>query len=186
MSDEVLTFYLIATTLRLITTPLTGSHSDLWRHLIKRSQHYEIKATPKWLIELKLIGLKNFYFILSGGNRCFPVVLMSSNIYLCPALIVLCLFIALFSHGNAGASEVRCRVKALPRAVTTQEAPHYALRDGVYSGYTATKACRGGARCEKGGGGKARRGQNSPPVSEKEQATSDVLKSGSKTRVFLF
>lgn len=119
----------LATPLRPITAPLTGSHSDLLRHLINSSRHDEIKATPKWLIELELIGLKaktlGLYFILSGGNHCFPVVLMSSNIYLCPALIVLLffLFIPLFSHGNVGASEVHCQVKTLLHTVATQEAP---------------------------------------------------------------
>lgn len=98
LSDEALTFYLMATTLRLITTPLTGSHSDLWRHLIKRSQHDEIKATPKWLIELELIGWDS-YFIVSGGNHRCPVVLMPSNIYLCPTLTVLVCVLPSFPMG---------------------------------------------------------------------------------------
>lgn len=67
--------------------------------LNKTGYHDGVKATPKWFIELGLIGLKPFmlqlFFIFSAGNHCFPVFLMALNIYLSPALIgFLCLLLS--------------------------------------------------------------------------------------------
>lgn len=114
--------------------------------LNKTGYHDGVKATPKWFIELGLIGLKPFmlqlFFIFSAGNHCFPVFLMALNIYLSPALIgFLCLLLS-FPMGMKADLKFNAKLELFSISMysITRWELHNTLWDG-YNDHTAIKAC---------------------------------------------
>lgn len=111
----------------------------------KTGYHDGVKTTPKWYIELELIGLKPFkldFFIFSAENQHFPVVWMTLNIYLPSELIgFLCLLMSFPMEMKVDSEfNAKCELACIPMYCITTGGDYITLMWCVYYNHTATKA----------------------------------------------